>query len=97
MQEDPETSIRRRAQQLGLSKSSPNQFLESDPHLFPYKKHLTQELMLTIKNVWNISKSLHNKIPDFASKLFMSDEAHFELNGTVNKQNCRFWGIANPR
>ena len=26
----------------------------------------------------------------------MSDEAHFELNGTVNKQNCKFWGIANP-
>ena len=41
--------------------------------------------------------TLHNGIPDFASKLLMSDEAHFELNGTVNKQNCRFWGHANPK
>ena len=41
--------------------------------------------------------TLHNEIPDFASKLLMSDEAHFELNGTANKQNCKFWGIPNPR
>jgi hypothetical protein len=27
----------------------------------------------------------------------MSDEAHFCLNGFVNKQNCRFWGTENPR
>ena len=27
----------------------------------------------------------------------MSDEAHFQLSGFVNKQNCRFWGSANPR
>ena len=27
----------------------------------------------------------------------MSDEAHFHLNGFVNKQNCRFWAKENPR
>ncbi|MDK1801134.1 DUF4817 domain-containing protein, partial [Klebsiella pneumoniae] len=26
-----------------------------------------------------------------------SDEAHFWLNGYVNKQNCRIWGEANPQ
>ncbi|GFV54992.1 uncharacterized protein TNCV_1663591 [Trichonephila clavipes] len=26
-----------------------------------------------------------------------SDEAHFWLNGYVNKQNCRIWSEANPR
>ncbi|GFX89099.1 transposable element Tc3 transposase [Trichonephila clavipes] len=25
-----------------------------------------------------------------------SDEAHFWLNGYVNKQNCRIWSEANP-
>ncbi|GFT34052.1 tc3a_0 protein [Trichonephila clavipes] len=25
------------------------------------------------------------------------DEAHFWLNGYVNKQNCRIWGEANPQ
>ena len=27
----------------------------------------------------------------------MGDEAHFHLNGHVNKQNMRFWGTENPR
>ena len=25
-----------------------------------------------------------------------SDEAHFWLNGYVNKQNCRFWNVYQP-
>ncbi|GFX02574.1 hypothetical protein TNCV_728281 [Trichonephila clavipes] len=28
---------------------------------------------------------------------FFSDEAHFWLNGYVNKQNCRIWSEANPQ
>lgn len=30
------------------------------------------------------------------SNLLMSDEAHFELSGCVNKQNCRYWASENP-
>jgi hypothetical protein len=29
--------------------------------------------------------------------LIMSDEAHFHLSGTVNKQNFRYWATENPR
>ena len=29
--------------------------------------------------------------------LIMSDEVHFHLNGTVNKQNFRYWAPENPR
>ncbi|GFV69668.1 hypothetical protein TNCV_4507831 [Trichonephila clavipes] len=29
--------------------------------------------------------------------LVSSDEAHFWLNGYVNKQNCRIWSEANPQ
>ncbi|GFW06232.1 uncharacterized protein TNCV_37071 [Trichonephila clavipes] len=29
--------------------------------------------------------------------VIVSDEAHFWLNGYVNKQNCRIWSEANPR
>ncbi|GFS78472.1 hypothetical protein TNCV_3147291 [Trichonephila clavipes] len=33
---------------------------------------------------------LRGSVPD-------SDEAHFWLNGYVNKQNCRIWSEANPQ
>ncbi|KYN36525.1 hypothetical protein ALC56_09120 [Trachymyrmex septentrionalis] len=32
----------------------------------------------------------------FSSKIILSDEAHFHLDGFVNRQNCRFWGTENP-
>ncbi|GFV42521.1 uncharacterized protein TNCV_2905301 [Trichonephila clavipes] len=32
---------------------------------------------------------------DFHKRIFFSDEAHFWLNGYINKQNCRIWSEAN--
>jgi len=29
--------------------------------------------------------------------LFMSDEAHFDLNGNINNQNCQIWSASNPQ
>ncbi|GFW20146.1 uncharacterized protein TNCV_2320871 [Trichonephila clavipes] len=36
-------------------------------------------------------------VPDFHNRILFSDEAHFCLNGYVNKQNCRIWSEANPQ
>ncbi|GFV74439.1 putative DD41D transposase [Trichonephila clavipes] len=36
-------------------------------------------------------------VPDFHKRILFSDEAHFCLNGYVNKQNCRLWNEANPQ
>ena len=36
------------------------------------------------------------KMPILAKKNIFSDEAHFDLDGYVNKQNCRIWGTENP-
>ena len=33
---------------------------------------------------------------DFGKKLTFSDEAHFNLGGYVNNQNCRIWDTENP-
>ncbi|GFV69629.1 hypothetical protein TNCV_4507441 [Trichonephila clavipes] len=34
-------------------------------------------------------------VPDSHKRILFSDEAHFWLNGYVNKQNCRIWSEAN--
>ena len=34
---------------------------------------------------------------DFYRKTLFTDEAHFSLNGYVNKQNCRIWAAENPK
>ncbi|GFV55470.1 hypothetical protein TNCV_3776571 [Trichonephila clavipes] len=36
-------------------------------------------------------------VPDFHKRILFSDEAHFRLNGYVNKQNCRICSEANPQ
>ena len=33
---------------------------------------------------------------DFGKKVILSDEAHFDLGGYVNKQNCHICGTENP-
>ncbi|GFU24037.1 uncharacterized protein TNCV_3332471 [Trichonephila clavipes] len=36
-------------------------------------------------------------VPDFHKQILFSDEAHFWLNGYINKDNCRIWSEANPQ
>ncbi|GFU85671.1 uncharacterized protein TNCV_5126801 [Trichonephila clavipes] len=36
-------------------------------------------------------------VPDFHKRILFCDEAHFWLNGYVNKQNCHIWSEANPQ
>ncbi|GFX44833.1 tricarboxylate transport protein, mitochondrial [Trichonephila clavipes] len=36
-------------------------------------------------------------VPDFHKRILFSDEAHFWLNGYVNKQYYRLWSEANPQ
>ncbi|GFT19927.1 uncharacterized protein TNCV_4993531 [Trichonephila clavipes] len=39
----------------------------------------------------------HPSLSTKDNSYFESDEAHFWLNGYVNKQNCRIWSEANPQ
>ncbi|GFX12707.1 DUF4817 domain-containing protein [Trichonephila clavipes] len=36
-------------------------------------------------------------VPDFHKRILFRDEAHFWLNGYVNKQKCCIWSEANPQ
>lgn len=55
---------------------------KDDPTRFQYAR--------TMQNLAQSEEGLRNKI-------IMSDGAHFDLNGNVNKQNFRFWGSKNPQ
>ena len=43
---------------------------------------------------WALGKLAED--PLLYRKIVFSDEAHFWLNGYVNKQNCRFWSEDQP-
>lgn len=98
---DNTISIRHRAQQLNISKTTLHRILTKDLHLHPYKIQLTQELKPRDHarrrefSDWLLGNVAVDA--DFWTKLIFSDEAHFQLNGFVNKQNCRIWGAENPR
>lgn len=99
--EDPRLSIPRRSQQLGISQTSLQRILHKDLLLHPYKMQLTQELKPRDhglrRTFVNWVLEMQTIDPDFFRKIILSDEAHFHLDGYVNKQNCRIWGSENPR
>ncbi|GFX00964.1 uncharacterized protein TNCV_4579301 [Trichonephila clavipes] len=57
-------------------------------------------LFMNFGKIDDIDKEHENEIRKEASfwkMVLQSDEAHFWLNGYVNKQNCRIWSEANPK
>ncbi|GFY47670.1 putative DD41D transposase [Trichonephila inaurata madagascariensis] len=97
---DPNQSIPRRSQELGIAKTTLWRNLRKDLTLHPYKIRLTQELKpmdhskgRTFSD-WALEKMRQDD--QFHRKIIFSDEAHFWLNGFVNKQNMRYWAGENP-
>ena len=101
VEEDPNLSILRRAQVLGLCPSTTWKILRRDIGLHPYKIQLVQELKPRDHHMrrcfadW--AQEQLETDPFFYRKIVFSDEAHFWLNGFVNKQNCRIWSEDNPQ
>uniref|UniRef100_A0A8D8V4I6 DUF4817 domain-containing protein n=1 Tax=Cacopsylla melanoneura TaxID=428564 RepID=A0A8D8V4I6_9HEMI len=98
IQRSPRRSARQHAQALGLSRTSLTRILH-ELNFHPYKIAVVQ--MLKPQDIMgrilfcNTMKEILDNDPDI--HLFMSDEAHFHLNGVVNKQNCRYWAQNNTR
>ena len=101
VRENSNLSITRRSQEVGISKASTWRILRKDLGLHPYKIQLTQELKTVDRSVrrtfadWALEQLETD--PNFGAKIIFSDEAHFWLNGFVNKQNYHFWAGSNPR
>lgn len=97
MLRSPRRSARKHASALGLSTRSVRRILHEDLHFHPYKMAIVQELFERDFNCRrNACEVLLEVVPDDAL-VFFSDEAHFHLCGSVNKQNMRYWADANPR
>lgn len=99
VQEDPNQSLTRRSQHLSISVTSLWRILRKDLGLHPYKIKLTHELKpldhLKRRRFVNWAEEQLENDPDFHRKIIFSDEAHFWLNGFVNKQNMRYWSGSN--
>lgn len=82
VEEDPNVSIPRRAQQLGLSNTSLWRILHLDLHLHPYKVQLVQKLergdhgMRRAYVDWVNEQQQQNA--EFLHHIFFSDKAHFD-------------------
>ena len=54
-------------------------------------------VVYTLEKHWEILPAIGlQKTPILAKTIIFSDEAHFDLGGYINKQNCRIWGTENP-
>ena len=54
-------------------------------------------LMYTLEQRWEVGlQSTYRRCRFWQKKIIFSDEAHFDLGGYVNKQNCSIWGSENP-
>ncbi|GFU94287.1 DUF4817 domain-containing protein [Trichonephila clavipes] len=101
IEEDPNESIRHRAQELDLCPSTLWKILRKDLGLRAYKIQLVQELKpndhQARRRFVEWAQNEIAVVPDFHKRILFSDEAHFWLNGYVNKQNCRIWSEANSQ
>lgn len=98
--QSPTRSTRKLAAQLSISRRSVQRILKEDLNLFPYKIQLVSKLNPSDYPVrLEFCKKMLEMLEadsTLIDHIFMSDEAHFDLNGNVNKQNCRFWAETNP-
>ena len=96
---NPNSTIRKTAQVLKISKYSLHRIVKNFLKLYPYK--VTTYQLLTTKSMEARIKFCKTITEMFESgeidenKIVLSDEAYFLLNGYVNKQNYRFWGTEN--
>ncbi|GFW20710.1 uncharacterized protein TNCV_1049331 [Trichonephila clavipes] len=50
-----------------------------------------------VNNAFKLCNFISKIMVDFHKRILFSDEAHFWLNGYVNKQNFRIWSEVNPQ
>ena len=99
IQRNPRLSIRQIGIRTGAPRSTIQRILRRELQLHAFKMQVLHSLKRGDKARrvrfcrWMLRQW---SMRGFRKNLVMSDEAHFYLNGAVNKQNCRIWGEKNP-
>jgi len=99
IQRRPRLSLRRLGVRTGIPLTTVHRAIRHQLGLFPFKLQLVQRLHRGDKAKrlqfchWLLSKW---RLTSFRKGLIMTDEAHFHLDGSVVKQNCRVWGTEPP-
>jgi hypothetical protein len=92
IQQSAKRPAHKHAMTLGKSSRSLRRILHADLKLHPYKIMLAQELSeRDHANRRTISAEILEEVPA-AALLLSSDEAHFHINGALNKQIFRYQG-----
>lgn len=94
--QSPQRSARKHASAVGLSARTVRRILHEELKFHPYKLAVVQELnprdFVARENACAALLGLPED-----TIVFFSDEAHFHISGSVNKQNMRYWSPNNPR
>jgi len=96
---NPRLSVRQLCSRTSASRGTVHSVLRRCLKLYPFKLQLVQRLRRGDKAKrlrfcrWALGARRARSLQRW---LFISDEATFGLEGTVQKQNCRIWGEENP-
>jgi len=97
----PTRSARMQARNLNLSEPTVRRILHRDLNFHPYKILCVQQLLpVDYEARMKFSRIMLQKIEAEEiplNSILITDEAHFYLNGDVNKQNLRYWSSNNPQ
>ena len=100
LEENSNTSIRKLCNETGFSYGSVQHTLKVGLKKFPYKlqihQGLSEEDCASRVQMCDDLLSLMAEDEEFLKNIIFSDEATFNINGVVNRHNCRIWGSSAP-
>lgn len=97
---NPRKSVRKIAASTGIKKSTVHMILRKKLKLHPYKMQIVQKLDendYVLRERYARTALERFRTPRTLGNVLFSDEAHFHIEGYVNKQNMRYWNPSNPR
>lgn len=97
---NPRKSIRKIAASTGIKKSTVHVILKKKLKFHPYKQQIVQSLNESdypLRESFARTMLERFRTPQTLGNILFSDEAHFHIDGYVNKQNMRYWSPTNPK